>query len=322
MRILLSILLATVLTAGSVAAATSAPAVVSAFAVSPSGSVLLAGTADGLFRSSDGGKSWKQVMSGGEDFAVASVAFDPSAPSDVYVATSLGLFRSTDLGSTWGDKDLLGGSKPGEIAFDPARKGTLYAATADGLYASSDRGASWKGINPNGHTFSVRSLAVRPKPFTLYVINEEGLFASTDRGVSWRPLTDERDDLSAVEFAPPATLHVAANGAHYLRSDDDGNSWEVAKWPHFSDFFLAGDAVYAAAKDAMWRSTDGGKTWASWKSAEELPVRSLVSDPKKAGVLWGAALRDGILISTDGGTTWSECHLPAPSAQLQARAGD
>jgi photosystem II stability/assembly factor-like uncharacterized protein len=262
-------------------------------------------------------------MNGGEGFVVASFGFDPSS-NDVFAGTTIGLFRSSDRGITWEDKDLLGGSMPGGMVFDPVRKGTLYVASADGLYVSSDRGSTWKDINPNGRTFSVRGLTARQKPFTLYVINEEGLFASHDRGASWNALTDERDDLSAVAFEPPSTLHVAANGAHYLRSVDDGKTWETTakQWPHFTDFFFSGDSAYAASSGAMWRSTDSGKSWSAWKTAEELPVRSIVPDPKKHEVLWAPSLRSGIMVSVDGGTSWAERNLPPPAPQMQASASN
>lgn len=277
----------------------------SAIAVSPDGAVVLAGSPTGVYRSVDGGKSFKQVLpTSGENFVVASLAFDP-ASADVFAATTRGLFRSDDSGATWSDSDLLGGTMPGKVIFDPTQKSTMYVATADGLYLTSNRGAKWKEISPNGHHFSIRSLTLRPKPFTLYVINEEGLFASSDRGTSWNALTDERDDLSSVAFELPSTLHLAANGSRYLRSTDGGTTWEAEsqQWPHFSDFFVIAGSVFATAKGAIWRSTDGGRQWSPWKSEEELPLRALIADPRQRGLVWAAGLH-GISTSADGGKSW------------------
>jgi photosystem II stability/assembly factor-like uncharacterized protein len=285
-----------------------------AIAVSPDGAVVLAGSPAGVYRSTDGGKSFSQVLPPrGENFVVASVAFDP-ASRDAFAATAAGLFRSDDSGATWSDADLLGGTMPGKIVFDPTKKSTLYVATADGLYVTGDRGAKWQEISPNGRHFSIRSLSLRAKPITLYAINEEGLFASTDRGASWNALIDERDDLSSVAFEPPSTLHLSANGAHYLRSVDGGTNWEreSQQWPHFSDFFVVAGNVYAAAKGATWRSTDAGKSWAQWKSDDEFPVSTLVADPKQRSVVWAAGTR-GISTSADGGKSWVVRSRPAVS---------
>lgn len=278
---------------------------VSALAVAPSGNALLAGAASTIYRSTDRGASWSRVWSS-DDVFVASLAFDPFS-SDAFAATTAGLFRSADGGSTWSDTDLLGGTMPGKIVFDPVQKSTLYVASADGLYVTNDRGHSWREISPNRRHFAIRSLAVRTKPFTLYVVNEEGLFSSTDRGASWSSLTGERDDLNAVEFEPPATLHVAANGSHYLRSDDGGKTWKspAREWPHFSDFFVVGSSVYARSDAAIWRSADRGATWKKWKADDELPLRALVADPQKKGVVWAPALHDGVFISADDGATWT-----------------
>jgi len=301
--------LALLLAANAAAEQAATPSGVSTLALSPSGAVMLAGSPAGIFRSTDSGSSWKQVLKGEDELDVASFAFDPSS-SDVFVSTTLGLFRSTDAGVTWSGDDLLGGVMPGKIVFDPAKK-SMYVASAAGLYVTTDHGATWKEISPNGRHFAIRSLTVREKPYTLYVINEEGLFASIDRGPSWRALTDARDDLSVVAFEPPATLHLAANGSHYLRSSDAGATWETPsrQWPHFSEFFVMSGSIYASASAATWRSTDGGKSWAQWKTSDELPLRSLIADPKKRGVVWGAAPH-GILTSADGGRSWTTRRLP------------
>lgn len=283
---------------------------VSAFGVSPGGSVLLAGAPTGIYRSTDGGASWKLVRRSEAGFDVASFAFD-SATADVFVATTKGLFLSPDGGKNWSNKDLLGGVTPGKLVFDPEKKSTLYAATAAGLYVTSDRGASWKPISPNGRDFAIRSLAVRDKPFALYAINEEGLFMSSDRGETWATLTEDRDDLSAVAFENPSTLHVAMNGSHYMRSGDGGETWEATaqEWPHFSDFFVVGGKVYASSHEATWSTSDGGKSWSVWKKHADVPLRAIMADPKKRDVLWVIGSK-GILLSRNGGKSWQPRLLP------------
>lgn len=282
---------------------------ISAIAVSPNG-VIVAGGATGVFRSADGGVTWKHVINPREGFQTASIAFDPGS-SDVFVSTTVGLFRSADGGSSWSEEDLMGGVMPGKLVFDPEKTSTLYVASADGLYVTTDRGAKWKAINPNGRHFAIRSLSFREKPFTLYVVNEEGAFASTDRGASWNAQIDERDDLTAIAFQTPATLHLAANGSHYLRSSDGGTTWEpaVREWPHFSDFFTIGRDVFASTADAIWRSTDGGRTWSEWNRGTAAGL--LLADPRRPRVIWSGSPGGGIATSTDGGKSWKHLRLSA-----------
>jgi photosystem II stability/assembly factor-like uncharacterized protein len=75
---------------------------VNGFAVSPADpQVMYVAMRDGLFKSADGGQSWKPAGQGPKN--LAAVAVNPKRPSEVYVSTIDGaIFRSTDGGTTWG----------------------------------------------------------------------------------------------------------------------------------------------------------------------------------------------------------------------------
>ena len=72
-----------------------------AFAANPRDpKLMLAGLRDGLFKSTDGGESWKKVAKAPRD--VAAVVFDPGKPEVVFLGTASGiLYRSPDNGATW-----------------------------------------------------------------------------------------------------------------------------------------------------------------------------------------------------------------------------
>jgi len=72
-----------------------------AFAANPRDpKLMLAGLRDGLFKSTDGGESWKKVAKAPRD--VAAVAFVPGKPEVVFLGTASGiLYRSPDNGATW-----------------------------------------------------------------------------------------------------------------------------------------------------------------------------------------------------------------------------
>ncbi len=129
---------------------------------------------DGVYKSTDGGKSWKN-MGLRETHHIGRVVVDPRAPDTVYVAAlghiwgandERGLYKTTDGGESW-QKSLEINADTGviDVAMDPFDSGTLYAAAYEvrrdgfsggdprkmtgpgsGLYKSADAGRSWKKL--------------------------------------------------------------------------------------------------------------------------------------------------------------------------------
>src|ERR1700680_4029049 len=129
---------------------------------------------DGIFKTVDGGKTWKNV--GLRDSrAIGKVIVDPTNADIVYVAalghpfgpnTERGIFRTTDGGKTW-EKVLYKDENTGgiDIAFDPRNSHILYASLwearrspwglysrgpGSGLYRSNDSGSTWKRLEEHG----------------------------------------------------------------------------------------------------------------------------------------------------------------------------
>jgi len=121
----------------------------------------------GLYKTSDAGKSWKQVLGAGDWTGVTEVVIDPRDPDVLYAATwqhhrtvaaymgggpESGLHRSTDGGETW--EKLSHGLPEGPLgkiglAISPQRPDVLYAAielkrSEGAVYRSADRGSSWE----------------------------------------------------------------------------------------------------------------------------------------------------------------------------------
>src|SRR5262249_20446830 len=153
---------------------------------------LYAMTSNILFKSTNGGKSWKNI--GLTDTSVTTVVLDPQTPTTLYVGTgSKGVFKSMDGGENWGAVNTglpgIGVSiTPIEVlALDPQTPTTLYAVTDDGVYKSTNGGKSWRAMNTG--LSDVSDIVVDPKTTTtLYTVTDGGVFKSMDGGTSWRAM--------------------------------------------------------------------------------------------------------------------------------------
>ncbi len=219
------------------------------------------------------------VPAGPEGGAVSALALDPSDPQILYAAAGTGgVFKSLSSGAAWspaseGLRDALVLS----LAADPSHPGTVYAGTLEGtVFRSDDGGDHWSGpsIGISDDT-AVNVLAVAPDAVYATVSVEANglanqLYKSTDRGESWSPI-----DL----------IHVAA-----LAVDPAD--------PH---------RLYAALPEhGVYRSTDGGATWAAL--TQGLPTHgaatALVAVPGAGNAVYAAFEGSGIFRSTDGGDHW------------------
>ncbi len=173
-----------------------------ALAIDPtSPTILYAGTASGLYKSSDGGATSHNV--GFNNSAVTVLAIDPSSPSTLYASVEggasgpkgfQGLFKSTDGGASWfamnGGLDALIDTRSTitALAITPGNSNVLYAATAGlGIYQSIDGGANWNPFNDGLTNQDVSSLFVTPGvPSTIYAGTSGGIFRMDDATDPWQ----------------------------------------------------------------------------------------------------------------------------------------
>ena len=172
---------------------------------------------DGVYRSSDGGKSWTNMGLKNSEH-IGKIVIDPTDSRIVYVAAQgplwapggdRGLYKSTDAGKTW-TKVLEISENTGvtDLVMDPRDPKVLYAASyqrrrhvwtlinggpESRVHKSTDGGATWEKIEsglPAGYVGRI-GLAISPaNPDYIYAIIEAteergGVFRSTDRGASW-----------------------------------------------------------------------------------------------------------------------------------------
>ncbi|HYG62927.1 MAG TPA: hypothetical protein VEL74_10125 [Thermoanaerobaculia bacterium] len=128
-------------------AAQSPPGIVISFAVdpTPSGTVFLAGTSKGIYRSADGGNHWSKLATSGlpVDAAVRQLLHDGQSGAWYAVTEGEGIFRSTDGGTTWAgiNAGLPDVARP-VVVVDPQAPGRLFAAVrGQGLWSWSTPGS-------------------------------------------------------------------------------------------------------------------------------------------------------------------------------------
>lgn len=242
--------------------------------------VVFAGTdGGGVFKSVDGGRSWRPSSRGLTDTFIYSLAVDPDDPDTLYAGTWLsGVFKSTDGGGSW---KLSSRGLPAEpravrtLAIDPSDPDVLYAAIErDGVFKSTDGGEGWTRASQGLGGVDVRTLALDPRsPRTLYAgTRENGVFKTTNGGAAWASSTRGLGRSWIVDLViDPASgaLYAASYGGDRtgaLKSTDGGASWRLTGATGSPVTALAinpsrPQTVYAATDLRVLRSLDGGRRW-------------------------------------------------------------
>ena len=278
----------------------------------------------GLWRSSDGGASWKQMGTGLPEMnRPEQILIDPSDTKTMYMGTSRGGYKSTDGGSSW---TLLGGSLPAEtiesLAMSPANPKTLFAGTQKGFWKTTDGGESWTRVSGGFPYYIARAVTFDPRSAdVMWVGSGAGIYKSSDGGKSW---TESNGGLSAswIEkvWGNSSGTIFAQTGQGLFRSDGHSGWAEVLK--PFDDDEAKIDQVVYDPKDPRvvhvadggfyFRSNDGGMTWKRINASFQDPdptFRTLALDLTNPKVLYTADANADeseptIFKSVDGGVKW------------------
>ena len=209
----------------------------------------------GLFKTTDGGKTWRNVLSAGPWTGVTDVVMDPREPGRLYAATwqhhrtvanyigggpESGIHISEDGGETW--RKLTQGLPKGNmgkigLAISPQRPDVLYAAIEldrrkGGTWRSEDRGSTWKKLSDvrGGGTgpHYYQELYASPHKFDrIYMVSNTSQ-VSDDGGKNWRAINNQYKhvDDHAIAFHPtdPDFILVGSDGGLY-ESLDGEKSW-------------------------------------------------------------------------------------------------
>ena len=277
-------------------------------------------TGDGMYRSNDAGKTWEHLgLREGQQ--IASISVDPKNENRLFVAVlghpygpneERGIYRSTDGGKTF-ERVLYKDENTGamQVEIDPKNSDVVYADLWAGRQGPWENGA-WQG-------------------------KESGLFKSTDGGKTWKKLTSGlptvEQGLGRIGFtisrSDPKRLYATVDAqnkfAGIYASRDAGESWthvndDPRLWGRGSDFaevlvHPTDPDILFIANVASHRSTDGGKTFTSFKGAPGGDdYHRIWINPEQPDIMLIAS-DQGATITVNGGETWSSWYNQ-PTAQF------
>jgi photosystem II stability/assembly factor-like uncharacterized protein len=262
----------------------------------------------GVYRSTDGGATWQNVLHKDENTGAVDLAFDPSNAQTVYAVLwaarqapweigasfqtqGSGLFKSTDGGSTW--QPLTGGLPTvaeglGRIGIaiapsDPRRMYALVDAKQGGVYRSDDAGANWQRINHEervwGRGSDFAGVRVDPKDKDVIYIANTSTYRSIDGGASF----------TAIKGAPGG--------------DDYHTIWINPDDPSI---------IMLASDQGATISLNGGETWSSWYNQPTAQFYHVITDNRFPYWVYGGQQESGSVGTASrgdyGGITFRDWH--------------
>ncbi|MGD0484456.1 MAG: glycosyl hydrolase [Gemmatimonadales bacterium] len=226
----------------------------------------------GIYKTTDGGRTWTQVLFRNDSTGASDLAMDPANPEVLYASfwqvqrtpwsltsggRGSGLFKTTDGGAHWTEITANRGLPRGlwgnvGLAVSPARPGRVWAiieADSGGVYRSDDGGATWTWLNRD-HKLRERAwyymrITADPRDSDVVWAVNTGLFRSKDGGRTFDHVVDPHGDNHEIWIAPndPQRMieandggaNVSTNGAKTWTDQDYATAqfYHVATTNHF-----------------------------------------------------------------------------------------
>lgn len=262
-----------------------------------------AGPDGGVFKTSDGGDTWRQlqIINVGSrrasiaEMGIVTLAVDPRDPKAVYAGTvENGVIYSIDGGDSWQPAGNLATGRVNAIVVDPKNTCTVYATLANQIMKTTTCTREWTRIY-------------------------------------FDPRTDKAFTALVVDWFNPQVVYAGTSDGDLLRSDNGGESWrtvrriDAVRINHMAMDPRDSRIVYAATNGSgILKTADGGQNWTlirnelqEFENARR--VNLVVLDPSTPNRVYTIS-RYGIVLSDDGGVTWQALQLPTPPGSVEMRA--
>ncbi len=201
--------------------------------------ILVAGTLEGVFRSTDTGAHWERISpaKSAEIHEVESLAIDPVDPNVIYAGTWHLPWKTVNGGKNWTSvkQGIIEDSDVFSIIFDPKQPSVVYLSACSGIYKSEDGGAKFTGGVGVNKGQGIPSTARRTRVLmqdpnhlqTVYAGTTEGLYRTDDAGKVWTETTRSDLIVNDVHVDPTDSRHVllATDRDGVLLSEDGGTSF-------------------------------------------------------------------------------------------------
>jgi photosystem II stability/assembly factor-like uncharacterized protein len=268
----------------------------------------------GVFKSTNGGTTWKAVFEHEATASIGAIALAPSNPNLVWVGTGeanirndvidgAGIYLSTDAGASWKNMGLQDAGQISRVIVDPHNSDIVFVGVLGhawgpnperGVFRTTDGGKSWKKLLFVDDTTGVADLTIqadnsqvlyaamwhfRRYPWTLEDGGDSsGIYRSTDGGETWKKLTE---GLPSGPLGRIAIASAPSNPSHLY-------------------------ALIAAHKGLLWQSFDMGNHWTEVSDNHALDVRPfyfsrLVISPIDENKIYFLSFE--MMESDDGGKT-------------------
>ena len=269
------------------------------------------------FKSTDGGRTFRQIKFPGVCANVKDLALSPKLPARVYAVgadnwewKSNQLYVSIDTGQSWHRSPMTGlsdmsQSRCNSVAVDPANPYTVYlsvsgsiGAGAGGPYRSTDGGKTWAWIGqglPAGQDFYRHDIWVTGREIAA--------------GPNGSLVTISQDSALVFHFDPKTNQWAKAE------TKPMGKPYSVV-----ADVLQAG-RYYMGVENGLFRSKDSGTTWQRVYDREATHVAVDLAVANRAA----ASTSDGVILTRDGGENWSMLDKSLPDrvkANMPALAGE
>jgi photosystem II stability/assembly factor-like uncharacterized protein len=259
-----------------------------------------------------------------------------------------GLWKTTDISAspaTWTlVDDFLSNMSISSICQDPTNSNTMYFATGesyfnadavggDGVFKSTDHGVSWTQLSSTTiASFDYCTRILCDASGNVYVSTRSGVFRSTNGGTSWTTITPSglaTSRISDMELSSTGRLHISSGifSTCEYRFTSSPSTVTSATWTSPTSGYptsairielgCKGNTLYALPSDGtyqvptLYKSTDGGATWAAttgqptagWASGQAWYALAVDIDPTNTNNVIVGGLEP--YKSTDGGATWA-----------------